>query len=1081
MQISRTKRALVAGGTAAVLVAGVPTAAGAARTAAPDAARPAPATAEARTVTLITGDRVTVLGRNRVSVTPRTGVTFHRYRANGHHYVIPSDAVPLLRADRLDRRLFDLTELLAAQAARPSSLRLVVSGATAAPGLSAQRRLPAVRGFTAETPTESLAARWPSTRTGLRTGKIWLDAVRRPTLDQSVPLIGAPAAWSAGFDGTGTRVAVLDTGVDSAHPDLAGKVSARQNFTEGTEDDRDMVGHGTHVASTIAGSGTGSAGRYRGVAPGASLLDGKVCVEFGCLESWIVAGMQWAAESGADVVNMSLGGTNTPEVDPLEQAVNSLTAQHGTLFVIAAGNDGEDEAVGSPATAEAALAVAAFTKGDELADFSSRGPSADGGAVKPEIAAPGVDIVAARSKDGFLGEPGELYMSLDGTSMATPHVAGAAALLSQVHPGWTPAQLKATLMASAKPSAGVGVFAQGAGRVDVARAITQPVTTTPAAVTFGVQEWPHDDDEARSAVVTYHNGGGAAVTLRLALATDAPAGIFSLSADTVTVPAGGQASVTLRADTRQGGDVTGGLGGQLTATAGAVAVRTPFGVVREELRHPVTVTATERDGDPAEGAFTVILNKSNFREYVLFGARNSLRLPPGEYFAFSWVDEEHGDGYRSSQLMFPKLSVSGPRTVSMDARVGRGFDVTIPARDAASLGVSYTASYAEGGDLDLSVGLGGDDFASIFTGLIGPQPAKGLSAQVSGTFVKLDEQGDPARTPYVYNVGWYTANGLLGGLVKHLRPRDFGNVRASHAAVEAGTDGVKLAFLAPPDGSGGMAVGWATPLPFTRAEYYAGNAPWQNEFLAVRPPVGDEWPEILTDHGGPVTSYRAGRSYREEWNKGVFGPSVAPFFAGGVPALREGDFMLISPGLLGDGQGRAGFGSITSGRGALYRNGELVAESGQGPSVYAEDVDPAGATFRFEGSLERDARLTTKLSVKWTFRSAHTAKLTALPLTAVSFAPPLNDHNVGRVGTAGRYPVTVTRTAGAGRLAKLTVQVSYDDGKRWRTVPVTHHGGSWRVLVPHRAAGGFVSLRASGADAKGNTFDQTVIRAYEVR
>ncbi|MEU8264422.1 S8 family serine peptidase, partial [Micromonospora sp. NPDC048999] len=207
-------------------------------------------TGEAQTVTLITGDRVTVFGDGRVSVVPRKGVTFHSYRTGGHQYVFPSDAVPLLRADRLDQRLFDLTELLAVRAARPSSLPLIVSGATAAPGLSAQRRLPAVRGFAAETPTGSLAARWQATRAKLTAGKIWLDAVREPALDQSVPLIGAPAAWSAGFDGMGVRVAVLDSGIDATHPDLAGKVSARRNFTEGVEDDRDLVGHGTHVAST---------------------------------------------------------------------------------------------------------------------------------------------------------------------------------------------------------------------------------------------------------------------------------------------------------------------------------------------------------------------------------------------------------------------------------------------------------------------------------------------------------------------------------------------------------------------------------------------------------------------------------------------------------------------------------------------------------------------------------------------------------------------------------------------------------------------------------------------------------------
>ncbi|MFJ8580044.1 S8 family serine peptidase [Micromonospora sp. NPDC093277] len=1081
MRSSRTRRALLAGGIAVALLTAAPGTAGARQAAAPQAVEPGPATAQAQTVTLITGDRVTVFGNDRLSVTPRKGVTFHSYRTDGHQYVIPSDAMPLLRADRLDRRLFDLTELLAAQATRPSSLGLIVSGATTAPGLSPQRRLPAVRGFATETATDSLASRWQATRSGLKAGKVWLDGVRRPALDQSIPLIGAPEAWSAGFDGAGVRVAVLDTGIDVTHPDLAGKVSARQNFTEGEEDDRDHVGHGTHVASTIAGSGAASGGKYRGAAPGASLLDGKVCVEFGCLESWIVAGMQWAAESGADVVNMSLGGPNTPEVDPLEEAVNALTAQHGTLFVIAAGNEGDDETVGSPATAEAALAVAAFTKSDELADFSSRGPSADGWAVKPEIAAPGVDIVAARSKDGFLGEPGQLYMPLDGTSMATPHVAGAAALLSQAHPQWTPAQLKAALMASAKPSSGVGVFAQGAGRVDVARAINQQVTTTPTSVTFGLQDWPHHQDEVRSNVVTYHNGGSAAVTLRLALTTDAPDGIFSLSADTVTVPAGGQASVTLTADTRAGGDVTGGLGGQVTATAAGVSVQTPFGVVRDELKHTVKFTATERDGDPAEDAFTVITNKDRNRDYVLFGGSGELRLPPGEYFAFSWINEQDGDNYSTSQLVYPKLSVSGPQTVSMDARGGKGFDVTVPAPNAVPLLVSYDAIYAEGENFGYDVGVLAMDFGSIFTKLVGPRPTKGLGGQLTGTLAEVDDNDNPTATPYVYNVGWHSKNDLLGGLVKHLRPKDFATVTAAHAAAVPGSNGVKLAFLAPSDiASSGWAVGWPTPLPFTRTEFYAGDAPWQNEFRAELAAEGDEWAEALTEHGAQAT-YQAGKIYQEQWNKGVFGPSVASFFPGSVPAARQGDSMYVSPALLGDSQGRSGFGQITSGRGALYRDGKLIAESTEGPGVYTDDVDPAGATFRFDASLERDARLTTRMSVSWTFRSAHTAKPKALPLTAVSFAPPLDDHNVGRAGGVGVYPVTITQTEGSGPVAKLTVRASYDDGKTWKQVPVLKRGGSWQVQVPHPAAGGFVSLRASGTDAKGSTFDQTVIRAYELR
>ncbi|MEU8264731.1 S8 family serine peptidase, partial [Micromonospora sp. NPDC048999] len=250
MRSSRSTRAVLAGGIVVALLTGAPGTAAAKPAAAPQAVKPVAATGGSKTVTLITGDRVTVAGDGRLGIVPRKGVTFHTYRTGKHQYVIPSDAVPLLRADRLDQRLFDLTELLAVRAARPSSMPLVVSGAAAAPGLTVARRLPAVRGFAAETPTGSLAARWQTTRTKLTAGKIWLDAVREPALEQSVPLIGAPTAWSAGFDGTGVRVAVLDSGIDATHPDLAGKVSARRNFTEGVEDDRDLVGHGTHVAST---------------------------------------------------------------------------------------------------------------------------------------------------------------------------------------------------------------------------------------------------------------------------------------------------------------------------------------------------------------------------------------------------------------------------------------------------------------------------------------------------------------------------------------------------------------------------------------------------------------------------------------------------------------------------------------------------------------------------------------------------------------------------------------------------------------------------------------------------------------
>ncbi|EWM67651.1 secreted peptidase [Micromonospora sp. M42] len=386
------------------------------------------------TVTLITGDRVTVTG-GHAAVRPgagRTGIEFLVRRERDRLTVLPQDALPLVRAGKLDRRLFDVTGLIEAgyDDARRDTVPLLVTyrpgvaRRAAAPlaGARVTRDLPAITGAAVVASKSDTGALWNAVSadsSGARLDaaggveRIWLDGRRRVTLDHSVPQIGAPTAWAAGYTGKGVRVAVLDTGVDLTHPDLAGKVAESRNFTEETNPD-DIVGHGTHVASTIAGSGAASGGKYRGVAPDATLLSGKVCEVYGCTESAILAGMQWAAaEQHATVVNMSLGGGDTPEVDPLEEAVGTLTEQHGTLFVIAAGNDGADGSVGSPASADAALAVGAVDRDDALADFSSRGPRAGDGAIKPDITASGVF---------YRGRPGLIFSrSATRWATSTPH------------------------------------------------------------------------------------------------------------------------------------------------------------------------------------------------------------------------------------------------------------------------------------------------------------------------------------------------------------------------------------------------------------------------------------------------------------------------------------------------------------------------------------------------------------------------------------------------------------------------------------------------------------------------------------
>jgi subtilisin family serine protease len=488
-------------------------------TAADDPAAVTPGAAAGRWITLVSGDRVLVSAQGGtvdvLTVEPAPGrerMTFQTSRADGELYVVPADAVPLLAQGRLDQRLFGVSGLLQFgydDAGRPD-LPLIMTGpgSDAAVARVNAAALRSIDGVAVQQPKDTTADLWATLtattgadeRAAAAQPKVWLDGPVTASLDESVPQVGAPDAWAAGHTGAGAVVAVLDTGIDGTHADLADAVLQAQDFSGSPRGTADFVGHGTHVASIVTGSGTASDGRFQGVAPDAQLLVGKVLDDTGSgYESWIIAGMEWAAAQGADVANLSLGswlpGTG---VEPMDLAVDRLSAETGTLFVVAAGNNGPTaESIASPGSATAALTVGAVDDNDELAPFSSRGPRYQRPAVKPEITAPGVDIVATRAKPSHLGTPvDDAYTRLSGTSMAAPHVAGAAAILAAEHPDWGGEQLKATLVASANPNADNTVFEQGAGRLDVARADRQTVYPTTSEVDGGMVPWPHDDDQA---------------------------------------------------------------------------------------------------------------------------------------------------------------------------------------------------------------------------------------------------------------------------------------------------------------------------------------------------------------------------------------------------------------------------------------------------------------------------------------------------------------------------------------------------------------------------------------------------------
>ncbi len=1116
--------------TAPTAAPAAPTAAPAAPTAAPAAPTAASAgTAEApkaepnrlHTVTLITGDRVTVTATGNTEVRPGPGRENMRFLIghgrSGQLSVVPQDAVGLIQTDRVDRRLFDVTGLIAAgyDDARRDTLPLLVSypdvpgsrRAVVPAGARVTRDLPAINGAAVTVGKSEAAAIWSAlnadvadVRFGAEEGveRLWLDGRRTINLDHSVGQIGAPAAWSAGLTGTGVTVAVLDTGIDATHPDLIGKIAAARNFA-GTPDARDTVGHGTHVAATIAGSGVASEGRFKGVAPDATLLDAKVCQEVGCPESAILAGMQWAAvDHQADVVNMSLGGPDGPEIDPLEEAVAALTAQTGALFVISAGNAGGDGTVGSPASTDAALAVGAVDREDELADFSSRGPRAGDDALKPDITAPGVDIVAARSAQGFIGEPvGEHYTRLSGTSMAAPHVAGAAALLAQQHPDWTAEQLKSTLMAAARPHPAQTAYQQGAGRVDLTRAIEQTVTSDPVSVSFGRVRWPHDDDQPVTRTVSWRNSGSSPVALDLTVEAagpggqPAPAGMFTLGTDRITIPAGGRAETTVTVDTRLG-DVDGYWTGRVLARAGDTVAVTPLAVNREVESYDLTLTHRDRAGAAATEYWTSLVGLDSFSYWPAYDADGTVevRLPKGRYGLKSTIFEPAGEEpVGATDLVAPELMIDRDRAITVDARTAKPIRVTVPRRDAtpAVVGISSSFYNADGDSVNLS--LRAADFDDITVGQIGNGSVSDeiFAATISSQWADLEA----AHSPYLYALSETIPGRAPTGFVRDYRKGDLATVQHRFHGGYEGMVAERYVVATLEHPILGALVRLPTTVPGQRVEYYnTRGVRWSAVINFDAPDPKAAWQEPTAWLASEPTTYRAGQVTRETWNQAPHGPSF-PVLTVDDPAdvlhvSRFGDTIHAGVPLFSDAAGHRGNSLEESERMRLWRDGELVGES-EVARLGEFPVPPAEADYRLTVEATRSLTdLSTEVESTWTFRSEHEAgpEPVRLPLSSIRFNPPLAADNSARAGRLLPIPVEVRRQTGAGTatVAKLTVDASYDGGKTWRTAPVRRTGDGWTALVRHPdEAPGHVSLRASARDTEGNTVSTRILQAYRLR
>ncbi|MFJ1773058.1 S8 family serine peptidase [[Kitasatospora] papulosa] len=652
-------------------------------------------------ITLVTGDVVHwtdgVGGQDTVTVDRPEGATggVHVRQAGEDLYVIPDEASALLAAEKLDRRLFNISTLveMGYDDRRSGGIPLIATYAagtgrslpTAPRGSTKVRTLESVHGVALKAGKDDARAFWNDiTRTrksrSLDGGiaKLWLDGKVEAALKDSVPQVNAPQAWAEGFDGKGTTVAVLDTGIDATHPDVKDRVKQSRSFVPG-EEVVDGNGHGTHVASTIAGSGAASDGANKGVAPAADLIVGKVLSNEGSgADSGIIEAMEWAKAEGADVVSMSLGSSIPDDGgDPMAQAVDALSADGGPLFVIAAGNAYGAGTIGSPGSAASALTVAAVDKQDRRADFSSMGPLVRSYGLKPDLSAPGVDINAAasRSVPGIDG----MYQSMSGTSMATPHVAGAAAVLKQRHPEWSGQRIKDALMSSSKLLPGHTPYEQGTGRLDVKAAVDTTIEAT-GSVEVASYDWPHSaQDAVAERTLTYRNTGDEDVTLKLATDTDAAA--YTLSTPELTVPAGSTAAAVLSIDpSRIANDTR--FSGQVLATdpSGATVAHTGFAVNKERELHDLTLRLRDRAGKPMDG--TVVLAALGDTELglVQVSGETTLRLPPGNYTAWTSadVDGDRSDSKAVAFLSAPETILDKATTVTLDASKARRVSVRTP-------------------------------------------------------------------------------------------------------------------------------------------------------------------------------------------------------------------------------------------------------------------------------------------------------------------------------------------------------------------------------------------------------------------
>ncbi|RLP92058.1 S8 family serine peptidase [Micromonospora sp. CV4] len=1115
----RKTRWLLAVAVTATALTAVP---GGSATAGPSGATPTAVPARStdgktHTVTLLTGDVVTVrstgTGCARATVRPAdpNAVIRQTCGPDGHLHVVPARVASQI-GSVLDPDLFDVTALIADgyDDENTSELPVIVQPANASARVAALGdvlSLPSIGAVAGHVPKKSPATAKLATNSLLAGAKkVWLDRKVRATaltgghgdgqhgdLDRNLGQIAAPDAWKAGYTGKGVRVAVLDTGADFTHPDLVGRVADRADFTAEGGDAVDHNGHGTHVASTIAGTGAAAGGQRRGVAPDAQLVIGKVLDDHGSgADSGIIAGMEWAA-SRADVINMSLGGSDPDDGnDPLSLAVDGLSEQTGALFVIAAGNSGG--AISSPGSAASALTVGAVDRDDKLADFSSRGPLVTSNVAKPELVAPGVDIVAARAAGTDLQDPiDRYYEGISGTSMASPHVAGGAALLAQRHPGWTGEQLKAALVGAADPLTGVDAYAVGAGRLNAARALGGPVSNQPV-VNLGTFAYPQSGtSEAKLSWTGASTSATAFLDLDVTVidhgGASVPRGTASLSTSRVTLKRGATAGATLRINRAALANRPGFYLATVTArTAGRKLVSTtPVSFYVEPPSYDLTIHTKPLPGlkEGAESWTNILV--TNLTDPVIYygglggapGDTFTTRVPAGRYAILASSDAYYVDKdvLETTLVGETDLNVNAARSVTLDPARAKPVTATVDGVAANPTRVDLTSLQTAPNGLSWWNQISGYGAATAVRTSALPKP--GIGSRRTWAAVNLDSPAGTAD-PYRYNLVHEYANGVPADPAYRVTAAEQSKLaRIDERFHQMDSPGMVTQLIRTgltPDGVG-VTQTHEGNLPPYRTDYVTPGILWMDEGV-----YGG-----LSAQEAP-RSYRPGSRQSKIWarqplHSGWYDDPAGADWSCATPPSRTRGNLHIDLASLVDQHQRAdclqGSSIGVNRKLSLYRNGKLVEERDRPLADFT--VPQQAADYRVTLDVETSLILpiSTRVTTSWTFRSAGPdgTGSVPLPLLAVDYALPMDTANHATGGTA-EFAVRQAHGVKPQKVTAFQVWTSTDDGATWKAARVSRGGDGYRAELPKAAAGKPVSLRVKAAANGGSGIDQTIIRAY---